>query len=99
MTSTVDRMSLTSRRGGHAVLLIAATARRTLDESAAGRAGGHVSIAEVRDAVIKTPDQLPASTRPAVRAALRRHDRAIVSALFQHPCSTPSQIANRVLAP
>jgi hypothetical protein len=92
-------MSLTSRRGGHAVLLVAATARRTLDETAAARSGSHVSIAEVWDAVIDTPDKLPASTRPAVRAALRKYDRAIVTALFEHPCGTPSQIANRVLAP
>jgi hypothetical protein len=89
------RISLTTRRDGHAVLLIAATARRTLDEGASDR---RTTISEVWDAVIDTPAQLPPSTRPAVRAALRKHDRAIVSALFEHPSGTPSQIANWVLA-
>jgi hypothetical protein len=84
--------------GEHALLLIVATARRTLDRAAMTTMGAPLTPGQVADAVDAVPDRLPPSARPAVRPVLELHRRTIVRTIVQYPAATTGELARRVLA-
>jgi hypothetical protein len=88
----------TRRHGEHALLLILATAQRTLDRAAVTTMGGPLTPCQVADAVDGVPDRLPPSARPAVRPILARHRRVIVRTLVQYPTASTGELARHVLA-
>jgi len=96
-TSWRQPTKVTTRHGEHALLLVVASAQRSLDRSSLTTMAGHLTSDQVADIVAAVPDRLPPSARPAVRSVMRQHSAAIVRALIELPTAPPGQVTRRVL--